>query len=430
MPGDFIHNRRQHPLPTLVATDIMQFYSIYSGNQWNNHLNSCPLLYANSCKGSDVVYFNLHVGDTGHAAVFGETGGGKSVLLNLIASQFKKYKDSQVFIFDKGGSSRVLTTAIKGKFYDLGTDQLGFQPLANVDDELERTFAYSWLCEIFEQENIILTPEHKSEIHKALKSVGDLPKDLRTITQFEVQVQSEDLRLAIHQYTKDGAYGRYFDSNYDSFTNEYSWQSFEVEKLMENSKVYIPILKYIFHKLEVEMYSEGKPTLLIIDEFGRLIKNKAFASKIEEWEVTLRKKNVAILFATQQLSDVSNSDIKDALLNSCQTIIYLPNIRATNEQFYNTYKSFGLNNKQIEIITNLENKRDYYAVSKEGNLDFTPNLSEFELAFIGASSPQEQIKAVEIEKELNALEINKENWEDEFYKRWKNFKNLKENLEN
>ncbi|WP_405350866.1 helicase HerA domain-containing protein [Fusobacterium animalis] len=430
MPADFIHNRRQHPLPTLVATDIMQFYSIYSGNQWNNHLNSCPLLYANSCKGSDVVYFNLHVGDTGHAAVFGETGGGKSVFLNLIASQFKKYKDSQVFIFDKGGSSRVLTTAIKGKFYDLGTDQLGFQPLANVDNELERTFAYSWLCEIFEQENIVLTPEHKSEIHKALKSVGNLPKDLRTITQFEVQVQSEDLRLAIHQYTKDGAFGRYFDSNYDSFTNEYSWQSFEVEKLMENSKVYIPILKYIFHKLEVEMYSEGKPTLLIIDEFGRLIKNKAFASKIEEWEVTLRKKNVAILLATQQLSDISHSDIKDALLNSFQTIIYLPNIRANNEQFYNTYKSFGLNNKQIEIIANLENKRDYYAVSKEGNLDFTPNLSEFELAFIGANSPQDQIKAVEIEKELTALETKNENWEDEFYKRWKSFKNLKENLEN
>ena len=89
-----------------------------------------------------------------------------------------------------------------------------------------------------------------------------------------------------------------------------------------------------------------------------------------------------------------------------------------------------MNNKQIEIITNLENKRDYYAVSKEGNLDFTPNLSEFELAFIGASSPQDQIKAMEIEKELIALEIKKENWEVEFYKRWKNFKNLKESLEN
>lgn len=428
MPGDFIHNRRQHPLPTLVAIDLMQFYSIYSGNQWNKHLNGCPLLYTNTCKGNDVVYFNLHIGDTGHAGVFGETGGGKSVFLTLIASQFKKYKDSQVFIFDRGGSARVLTTAIGGKFYDLGTENLSFQPLAKVDNEEERTFAYSWLCEIFEQENVVLTAQHKNAIDSALKSLASLPQDLRTITQFSVQVQSEELRLAIHQYTRDGAYGRYFDSNTDSFTSEFDWQVFEVEKLMKDSKVYIPILKYIFHKLEVEMYTKGKPTLLIIDEFGRLLKNKAFSDKVEEWMVTLRKKNVAIVFATQQLSDVTNSDIKDALLNSCQTVVYLPNKRANTEQFYDIYKSFGLNDKQIEIIGGLENKRDYYTVSKEGNLDFTPNLSNFELAFVGASSTPDQQKAIEIENELKMLNINKENWEVEFYKRWKVWKKLEEDL--
>jgi len=69
------------------------------------------------------VYFNTHVRDVGHMAMYGRTGAGKSTLLCFIAASFKKYADSQVFIFDKGGSTRVLTTAIGGKFYDLGRDR-------------------------------------------------------------------------------------------------------------------------------------------------------------------------------------------------------------------------------------------------------------------------------------------------------------------
>ena len=80
------------------------------------------------------------------------------------------------------------------------------------------------------------------------------------------------------------------------------------------------------------------------------------------------------------------------------------------------------------MIGGLENKRDYYTVSKEGNLDFTPNLSNFELAFVGASSTPDQQRAIEIENELKMLNINKENWEVEFYKRWKVWKKLEEDL--
>ena len=62
---------------------------------------------------------------------------GKSVLLALIALQFRRYPDSQVFAFDFGGSIRAAALAIGGDWHDLGgalsddaIEPVALQPLA------------------------------------------------------------------------------------------------------------------------------------------------------------------------------------------------------------------------------------------------------------------------------------------------------------
>ncbi|RNL24423.1 hypothetical protein C9385_13080, partial [Xanthomonas vasicola pv. vasculorum] len=75
--------------------------------------------------------FSTYVGYVGHAMVIGPTGAGKSVLLNLAETQFRRYEAAQVYVFDKGGSSRITTDHVGGRFYDLGGDASpAFQPLA------------------------------------------------------------------------------------------------------------------------------------------------------------------------------------------------------------------------------------------------------------------------------------------------------------
>lgn len=447
MPGNLEHNVRRVPLPTLIAIDLMQFVSVYSGNDRNHHLNAPPLFISNSTNGATAIYFNLNVGDVGHTAIYGKTGSGKSVFLSFIAAQFKKYENSQVFFFDKGGSSRVLTAAIGGKFNDLGSTDVHLQPLGdiginqidtssmNADEKeialeqekeralKERDWAFEWLCDIFEQENLTLTPEQKASITNALNSVANLPKEKRTITQFSLAVQRNELRTAIKPYTNDGSFGRYFDSNKDSFTKEFSWQVFEMDKVMESKFVAPPMLKYIFHKLEVEMFN-GNPTLLLLDECWRLLDNESFAQKLKQWLKELRKKRVYVVFATQEITDILNSSIKDTLINSCPTTIYLPNKNATSSTFIDLYKGLGLNSTQIEMIANLEPKKDYYAISTEGNLDVRPNFSQFELAFFGASSQIDQNKCIEIQEELNRRNLNSEEYEKEFLEKWTQYKGI------
>src|SRR5262249_56344028 len=71
-------------------------------------------------EGSTRFRFSLHVGDVGHTLVVGPTGAGKSVLLATMALQFRRYRQSQVFAFDFGGSIRAAALAMGGDWHDLG----------------------------------------------------------------------------------------------------------------------------------------------------------------------------------------------------------------------------------------------------------------------------------------------------------------------
>src|SRR5208283_5149209 len=96
---------------------------------------SPPLFYA-ATNGTTPFRCNLHVGDVGHTILFGPTGAGKSVSLSHIANSALRYKDSQVYMFDKGYSQYVLTHAVGGRFYDIlgDNDELAFCPLSELDD--------------------------------------------------------------------------------------------------------------------------------------------------------------------------------------------------------------------------------------------------------------------------------------------------------
>ena len=115
-----------------------------------------------------------------------------------------------------------------------------------------------------------------------------------------------------------------------------------------------------------------------------------FAARIREWLKTLRKKNVAVLFATQSLADIERSAIAPALIESCPTRIFLPNDRALEPQMRTVYERFGLNGRQIEILGLATPKRDYYVQSAQGNRLFELGLGPVALALTAASSPDDQ----------------------------------------
>jgi type IV secretion system protein TrbE len=136
--------------------------------------------------------------------------------------------------------------------------------------------------------------------------------------------------------------------------------------------------------------------LLVLDEAWIFLDNPLFAARIREWLKVLRKKNVAVVFATQSLADIAESSIAPAIIESCPQRIFLPNERAVEPQARAAYERFGLNERQIELIARATPKRDYYLQSRRGNRLFDLGLGKIALAFCGASDPaaQRQIEQI------------------------------------
>ncbi|MDK4713247.1 conjugal transfer protein TrbE [Rhizobium sp. CNPSo 4039] len=392
LPGHVYANVRQPPISTLNLAHMIPLSAVWAGPERDEHFGAPPLLYGKT-EGSTPFRFSIHVGDVGHTLVVGPTGAGKSVLLALMALQFRRYARAQVFAFDFGGSIRAAAIAMGGDWHDLGggltegsADSVALQPLSRIDEAAERAWAADWIVAILMRESIQVTPEVKELIWTALSSLASAPMAERTMTGLSVLLQSNDLKQALRPYCVGGPYGRLLDAESEHL-GVATVQAFETEGLIGTAAA-PAVLSYLFHRIEDRL--NGEPTLIIVDEGWLALDDEGFAGQLREWLKTLRKKNASVVFATQSLSDIDGSAIAPAIIESCQTRLLLPNERAIEPQITAIYRRFGLNDRQIEILARAMPKRDYYCQSRRGNRLFELGLADVALALCAASSKTDQ----------------------------------------
>ena len=400
LPGHVYANVRQPPISTLNLAHMIPLSAVWAGAERDEHFGDAPLLYGKT-EGSTPFRLSLHVGDVGHMLIVGPTGAGKSVLLALIALQFRRYPGAHIFAFDYGGSIRAAALGMGGDWQDLGGALHGeggdniavaLQPLARIDEAGERAWAAEWLAAMLAGEGIAIDPAAKEHLWSALTSLASAPVAERTLTGLAVLLQSQDLKQALAPYCVGGPWGRLLDAEQERL-GESPVQAFETEGLVGAASA-AAVLSYLFHRIEGRL--DGSPTLIIIDEGWLVLDSPAFAAQLREWLKTLRKKNASVIFATQSLADIETSSIAPAIIESCPTRIFLPNERAAEPQIARIYERFGLNDRQIEILSRATPKRDYYCQSRRGNRLFDLGLGEVALAFAAASSKTDQIRIGEL----------------------------------
>ena len=398
LPGHVYANVRQPPVSTINLAHLIPLSAVWAGAERDEHFGDAPLLYGKT-EGSTPFRLTLHVGDVGHSLVVGPTGAGKSVLLALMALQFRRYEGNQIFAFDFGGSIRAATLAMGGDWQDLGSalhddanNSVALQPLARIDEPGERAWAAEWLAALLAAEGVAVDPAAKDHLWSALTSLAAAPAGERTLTGLAVLLQSQALKQALAPYLVGGPWGRLLDAEAEHL-GEARVQALETEGLV-GAAAAPAVLAYLFHRIGQRL--DGWPTLIIIDEGWLILDSPAFASQLREWLKTLRKKNASVIFATQSLADIEGSRIAPTIIESCPTRIFLPNERAAEPQIARVYARFGLNDRQIEILSRATPKRDYYCQSRRGNRLFELGLGEIALAFAAASSKTDQIRIGEM----------------------------------
>ena len=177
LPGNGVANVRRPLITTQNLGDLIPTSGIWTGDEYapcKFYPPESPALMQCVTTGATPFRLNLHVKDVGHTVVLGPTGSGKSTLLGLIAVQALRYRNMQVFAFDKGRSMKCLCEAVEGKHYEIGGEvavrdsnadsmleaetvlpqaakPLNFAPLANIgQSEAERQWAQTWIEDLLQ----------------------------------------------------------------------------------------------------------------------------------------------------------------------------------------------------------------------------------------------------------------------------------------
>ncbi len=403
LPGETLKNIRKPFINTQNLANMLPLTDVWTGSEYNPcpyyPKNSPPLFYA-ATNGTTPFRFNVHVGDVGHTLILGPTGAGKSVLLSHIANSALRYTGAQIYIFDKGYSQYVLTHAVGGEFYDImgDDDELSFCPLSNLDDLAEQKWACGWIERIVALQGVSMSPTIRAAIEAAIRDTSKSPS--KTLSDFYLNLQNDQIKEALKPFVqiKEGYMSSLLDAKEDGFKKG-KFQTFEISNLMGlDNRLSTPVLLYLFHKIQCSL--DGRPTFIIIDEGWLIMLHETFMTYWIEFLRTIRKNNACVLLATQSLSDIVNSPYVNFINESCFTKVFLPNPAAREADNKTFYEAFGLNERQIEIISSAIRKKHYYVIARDvGHRLIDLGLKNLELAFYGAgTTPQERQKVKEFRK--------------------------------
>jgi type IV secretion system protein VirB4 len=248
----------------------------------------------------------------------------------------------------------------------------------------------NWIECLCELNGLSLTPQHRNAVHDAVVLLRESP--VRSLTELNANVQDENVRAALRHFTVAGPLGGLLDAESDGLSDG-RMLAFETENLLQlDDKAVIPVLLYLFRRIEQRL--SGAPTLILLDEAWAYLAHPLFQNRLKDWLKTMRKKNAAVVMATQQISDLANSPIADVVFENCPTKILLPNAEAGNPVSRAFYERIGLNERELEILRVGTPKQHYYVVSPLGRRLVSFAIGRVALLWAGINGREER-RAVE-----------------------------------
>ena len=364
VPGNKQFNlRRQWALNSNYA-DLSFLFTIDTGTLWNPHLEREYLTVLESTHGTPY-YLNIHCGDVAHTLLLGATGSGKSFCLVNTIQCVQKY-GPLTFIFDLGGSYETLTRAFGGTYLSVGPKNPGFtiNPFSLDPTHENLNFLYLFLRVLIEAGGRYeLTSEDEKALFAAIERSFKLPAEIRTLTNFASILGPLGGRL--HRWTKAGQFGHLFDNVQDTLAFS-RFQTFNFDGWSDYPDVLEPLLFYVLQRASSEI---EKPTntatfkCFVIDEAWIFLKNRTIRDWITRAEKTWRKKNAAMILATQSVMELASSDMLHIVNESCPTKIFLSNPNIDRKLYA---EIFQLNDTQLELLESLVPKRELLLIQPRG----------------------------------------------------------------
>ena len=381
-----------------------------SGNPRSNHLNRDALAILET-QWKTPYYYDLFHGDVGHTLVLGATGAGKSFTLNFLLVQALQY-NPRVLILDLGGSYRWLTRFLGGGYLELSPDDddsgaggFRLRPFALPAGERTYQFLTGWITRLLRIGGWQVSGEDPSEIRARIEDLYSFPPDRRNLG---VLVKSLPAKMwpALGRWHGDGAWGKYFDNPAGEMDLELAdWQVIDLAGAAEHEDLCEAALFYLLERLRLALENPAETArvkLMVVDEAWRYLRDPAVLGYLAEAAKTWRKKNAALIMATQSAVDVTGTAGAEALLESIPTKPFLANPELPAK----AADIFRLNPSEVATIRSLIPKRELYMRRPEaaGRLRLEVDPESYWLYTSSPRDAQARAEAVEKHGLENALE--------------------------
>ena len=364
VPGNRQFNLRKQWALNSNYADLSFLFTVATGSKWNPHLEREYLAVLESTHGTPY-YLNLHSSDVAHTLMLGATGAGKSFCASMLLQSAQKY-EPLTFIFDLGGSYETLTRAFGGSYLNVGLKNPGFSinPFSMEATHENLNLLYLFLRVLIEAGGRYeLTTADEKALYGTLERIYKLPREIRTLTNFASILGPLGERL--HRWTQAGQFGYLFDNVEDTLTFS-RFQTFNFDGWSDYPDILEPLLFYVLQRASSEIEKPeniGTFKIFLIDEAWIFLKNKIIRDWIIRAERTWRKKNAAMVLATQSVVELAASDMLHVVNESCPTKIFLANPNIDRKLYADT---FQLNDTQLELLESLVPKRELLLIQPQG----------------------------------------------------------------
>lgn len=325
-------------------------------------------------------HFNPHVGQVGHALVVMPTGGGKTTFVNFSLTQFTRYPDAQVMIFDRNYSCRILTGHVGGEHIDVKSGSVRLNPMAAIK---EGPGGCAWALEfvlhrLSESGTYKATAEDRNTIYEKIIALADSNQTVSLSAL--AMLLPKHLGVELQEWLKGGPFGM-FDNEVDEMSLG-SWTCIEMKELMAVERLARAFLDHAFRNIEKRL--DGRPTFIYLEEASFLLNNPSFLPTLDDWLKTFRKKNAFVwltLQSPESISGIEDERVKATLVDNIPNLILGANKKLENHRAL--YRNmFAMTDTQVDQIGQLRPKKDYLLVSDGFCRVLGTNLSKDALAYL------------------------------------------------
>jgi type IV secretion system protein VirB4 len=352
VPGNGAHNLRRLALLETNLADMSFLFTRDHGEAISPHLGREALAVFETPHQTPYA-FNLHVQDVGHTLVLGATGSGKSFLLNFLVTHAQKY-NPQTVVLDLGHSYRKLATLLDGSYVEIGLRQndVSINPFSLEATPEHLHFLHAFVRVLLEgEDNYRVSDLEDREIYEAVENLYVLDRSQRRLFTL-ANLLPRALAGRLHKWIGEGRYASLFDNVDDTLTVE-RLQVFDFEAMRAYPVLLEPLLFYVLHRVVARIQDPAEAGALkvcVMDEAWRFIQHPTLRAYVQEGLKTWRKRNAAMVLATQTVEDFASADLLRTVVESCPTKLFLANPALDRRSYA---ELFQLNDMELDVLTGL-----------------------------------------------------------------------------